>query len=226
MSKYEPELQEQTEIGLERGSRLAQLRRLTGYNRLQFERIFGFSRGSIEHMEKLSGNHSGIRQHTADRIVNAVIHEGFVVTAEWILHGTGQPPYRLKPQAKPKLNFLRAEKNDEEIKTIVKNTLIALGEDFLPLQVHDDAMEPTYIKGDWIIGKPVKKELWGELKGQRCIATLSDKTVVARIFDSYGIRKTVLLGENSDSVDKHKHLYQPEISRLYQIIWHLKWGQA
>ena len=222
------DLNDQNEIWLIRGERFAELRQMMGYNRSKFARTFGFSRTSIENIETLCNKTAGIEPRIAKRIASAVLQEGFIVSVEWLLEGTGAPPYRLKPQVKPQINYLLADKTAKQIQDLVESNAKTLGENFLHTKIQDDAMEPIYTKGDWVIGRLVDKKNWHELKNQHCIITLDSENqkLLVRNFGIFANDKLVLFGQKNQSDDFNKYLLQPNIKSLHQIIMHIKSGQS
>ncbi len=225
MHKDEPENGQKKTLLLERAKRLKQVRKLTSYKITQFEREFGFSKGYIGHMENVHDNFI-ISQRIAERISSAVEIQGFIVNVEWLLYGTGEPPYRLKPKLKPQVNFFCGRKTTDELEQLITKFTDMIGKEYLPMLVTDDAMEPMYQKDDWVIGVPVDPIYWKELKGEHCIAEFTNQKKIIRTFDLLDKNKVALLCKNLKTTQKEKHLFNAEITNLYQIFLHLKSGQT
>ncbi len=210
-----------------RGQRLIQIRNTLGLSRLKFCEKFGFANTTVAQWETLSGISPGINERHARRIIRAVESAGLIVQEQWLLYGSGEPPYLLRPAEKPPLNLFHYACMATKLAAIVEETLHQLGSGFQAWQLSDNAMQPEFNRGDYVIGIMTEKSQWLELfNNHACLVTLEDHTHMVRVLREYRPQQYLLIATNHKAANTAPQIIPAsKIIAMSQIIIHYRWGQ-
>lgn len=210
----------------QRGQRLIQIRNTLGLSRLKFCEKLGLANTTVAQWETLSGVSPGINERHARRIVQAVTSMGLIVTEEWLLYGTGEPPYQLKPAEKPPINLFHYACLQDNLQQIISQTLALLGPKFQAFQIPDDAMQPEFTIGDYIIGIIAEPDQWRTLFNQKpCLITLDSGATLVRIFREEPSGSNLLINTNPNASNTNQIITNAKITSIHQIVIHYRWGQ-
>ena len=208
-----------------RGERLVRIREMLGLSRLKFCEKYGFANTTVAQWETLSGVSPGINERHARRIVQAIEPTGLIVSEVWLLYGTGEPPYQLKPAIKPPINRFHFDCSKATLQTIVETTATQLGEQYTWFEVQDDCMAPEYASGDFIIAIAVEENAWQSIFDHiACLVTLKSDVKILRRYREYEPGRVLLENTNPHSSHAQKCFINPPIQAISQIAIHYHWG--
>lgn len=108
---------------------------MTGLNAEAFIRRHGFNKQSYLRLER---GEAYLRDPIFQRILEALAIEGVVVSKQWIIDGTGEPPKKV-----PKKNF---DLKEDELDVFRKR------ENSIIISVKNDNLKPIYKRGDHVGG--------------------------------------------------------------------------
>ena len=211
----------------DRGKRLQQMRHILDLSRLKFCERFGFANTTVAQWETLSGASPGITERHARRLICAVEKAGLIVSEEWLLYGTGDPPYLLKPTIKPPTNLFHFACSEDQLQTMIHSNLQLLGPGYQGFSIPDDTMQPRFNRDDYVISLIAEKSQWRELfDNKACLITLKDGSQLVRIFREYQPERYVLLNTNPQAKYSQQIVFDPKISSISQIVIHYQWCQV
>lgn len=210
-----------------RGQRLVEIRSMLGLSRLKFCEKFGFANTTVAQWETLSGVSPGINERHARRIIRAVESASLIVTEQWLLYGTGEPPYLLKPAEKPAINLFHYACQHDKLHAIVNSSTQQLGAGFQAFQIPDDAMQPEFNQHDYVIGVIAEEHQWLDLFNQKsCLVEFADGTQLVRILRETQPGKYLLLNTNPKASHSNQIIVDAKIKSIAQIVIHYRWGQT
>jgi transcriptional regulator with XRE-family HTH domain len=213
-----------------RGSRLMVLRHMARLTRKQFAEKHGISANTIQSWE--SGKYGGLTPRGVQRLLPILHVEGIFCTAEWLLHGVGQPPQLTNSQfmgvretpAVYEFSTPAADNDDADANATITQELLtfrSVNPNTVDLIVTDDGMEPRYKKGDYVAGI---RRTGGEIRylgGVDCIVQTSNNEVLLRRLKhnrKAGFYDLVCL--NPDTEVAISTLYAQLLVCAAPVIWH------
>jgi len=209
-----------------RGRRLKSLRKMADLSRKYLTTQYYISSSTLQSWEE--GKAGGLTVKGAHKIILALRQEGVSCTAEWLLHGTGQPPHLSEKiyLGKEKTLFESVPPTLNETEVILKelNTFRQLNRDVLDMLIIDDGMNPFYHKGDRVAGKRYfGEEAIKEAIDRDCIVeTKSGEILCRRVRKGQSKNSFNLQCVHIDTTVKTPFLYDVDILSAAPVIWHRK----
>ncbi|HVV69699.1 MAG TPA: hypothetical protein VHE99_11835 [Gammaproteobacteria bacterium] len=211
-----------------RGSRLIVLRHMARLTRKQFAEKHGISANTIQSWE--SGKYGGLTSRGVQRLLPILHKEGIYCTAEWLLHGVGNPPQLTNSQflglCETPAIYEVSECEEEGSNTdanITRELLTfrSVNPNTIDLIVSDDGMEPWFKKGDYVAGIRRTGANIRYLGGLDCIVQTSNNEVLLRRLKHN--RKSGfydLLCVNPDTEVAITTLYAQSLVCAAPVVWH------
>ena len=208
-----------------RSNRLFNLRKMAYLSREELAKHCGLTKASIAHWENLSNTGSGINEKQAPKVVEVMAHYGVISTVEWLLYGTGKPPY-LRNCKDPIPNIFHSTFRKQDAVDALENAKKSFNCDSLFTHVvEDDAMVPRFCMDDVLIAMPLIKEQWEHMEGKPIIATLANEKHILRVVRGVRTETFLLTGINPASACQNYVHQHNEIKQISQIIIQCCWGQ-
>jgi transcriptional regulator with XRE-family HTH domain len=188
-------------------SRIKSLRLMSGLSRRDFCLKHNISENTLTAIEldKLK-----LSQKQLYKLLEAFHQDGISCSEEWVISGEGQFPYLEKYGKERNQNI---ELNIfEDLSFIKKNR-----HNVIVVCVEDNAMEPYYKIGDYLIGLYIDDI--SSLSGQKCLVKLDDKFVPRFLFQKDG--QFILLPNITNEIINQEVVVVPKKPILGKIVVHI-----
>lgn len=172
--------------------------------------------------------YGGLPMDGASLVINRVSKEGVICTPEWLIYGIGIGPYVLADY--------KIAQQDKQIKnkslklsnqlTLICNEILLFKNQFsntIDCQITDDALSPTFTKGDFVAGIKFFNDLIVNVLNQNCIIQLRTGEILVRnLRRSQKPNSYMLLSTNPNTTLSNPTLYDVEVSSAAPILRHYK----
>lgn len=197
---------------IEKGNRLKLCRTMLNKTLKELGAAHQVSTGSLSNWE--SGV-SAITEKNVHKIISLLGEEGLICSKDWLLEGTGEPPYLYtssppqKETTEDTFDLTAQFLFFKEIETFKKNhphMLLTL--------VRDDSMLPFLKTGDHVGGPVVKKADYKRLEGSLCIVEVNEGEFFIRQFF---IKEQILLLSSNTQTNNNFMLLDREPLRVAPV---------
>ena len=201
------------------GQRIKTARSLAGISRKDLENKFGISMHTLQSWEL---GRNPLTEKAAATLIEILHSSGVSCSSQWLLEGIGKSPTLLTSDFVPYPTF------DKEIAPLfAQETSIQKEIEFFKLNnpnavvtmVSDDAMEPTYSKGDFIGGiQYMEASKIDKCSGHDCIVEIGEGVYFRRLMkrkDGYALACLNAQTEIDEPV-----VFTKKILAVTPIIWH------
>lgn len=209
-----------TELSKKKGKRLQQAREMVRFNRKDAAKIAEVSVHTYKGWEV--GKYDGLPEKRAKKLLPALEAEGLECTLEWIMHGIGEKPKKIRgyqvETASKTLSVKSASTKTnitDELKLFCQNC-----KNPLYLTLTDDAMSPQFMPGDIVAGEIVPKRVYKNLIGAPCIIQLKTGKILLRQLQLSSEKGCYDLICSNAETKLPFCLSNVEIADLAIILWH------
>jgi HTH-type transcriptional regulator, cell division transcriptional repressor len=211
-------------IKRERGERIKILRKQTHLSRRSLGKKHGIASGTLQYWE--DGNFGGLSEDGAQKLVNAFMKEGIWVTPEWLLHGTGKEPtvdpYRVAGNNSSLAEEILIREAQQGYNTVTQELKFFLRLHPLAMYgiVDDPAMEPRFVKGEYVAGIQKFEEELSPLIAKDCIVKLkNNETYIRRLVQGHQPGELKLSSINPNVAEDSILIKNSDVLSAAAIIW-------
>lgn len=208
---------------LARGKRVALLRRLTGLSRRIMHDKYGIPKTTLQNWEE--GKGSGLSDKGAHKLISLLKADGIISSYEWLMFGLGKWPIVVEgsPYALPQ-NIQNPSHLIEEQDQFITEELQLFHQHYphsaIDYMVADDAMEPRFIKNEYVAGIRHHGQLIENLIGLDCIVQTSDGDLLLRHIKKRELNGLYILScSNMNTIIDKPILYDIELIMAAPVIW-------
>jgi transcriptional regulator with XRE-family HTH domain len=216
-------MSKETDEHIARANRVRSLRKMTNLSRNEFQKRFGVAPGTLQHWEDPQKN--GLTVKGAKRLTLVLKNAGIYCSLDWILYGRGPGPQYLPstdeaPISAPIKLHRVAETNEGDCIASELSLFTQHYPEVINAVVTDDAMEPRFIKGEYVAGIRRYKKFIDDLVGLDCIVvTTEGELLIRRIRTLEAPGFYTLSSLNLNTTIAHPVLYHAELVSAAPIIW-------
>lgn len=192
----------QKQLLIDRGERLRIVRSMLRMTIVEFAALCECGESTIRQWEQ--GRASGFTRKGAVKVCRVLEITPVACDIDWLLEGSQSPPHfkQAKPPTKLSLPVHTADSSDEKsIKVEIEHFSQTAAEPLI-MRVQDDAMEPFFLKGDYVAGNRIFGLKINQLVGQICIVQTVDGLILLRKIHSQHSEKYRLLALNPNAVSE------------------------
>ena len=216
-------MSKETDEHIARANRVRSLRKMTNLSRKEFQKRFGVAPGTLQHWEDPQKN--GLTVKGAKRLTQVLKNAGIYCSLDWILYGRGTAPQFLPstdnvPIASSTKLHRVGETNEADCIASELSLFTQHYPEVINAVVPDDAMEPKFIKGEYVAGIRRYKQSINDLVGLDCIVVTTEGELLVRKIRTLEAPGFYTLSSlNLNTIIPHPVLYHVELISAAPIIW-------
>lgn len=195
-----------------RAKRVRSLRAITCLSRRKFALLYSIPPSTLQNWETPHSKGTGLTVNGAQKLSLLVRSAGVECSAEWLLHGAGEPPRVVEKLSE---NSQETGSFHDELQLFRQHCKYAI-----ELVVNDDGMSPRYQEGDYVAGDRYHKEKMNLLLDSDCIVHLASGQLLLRRLKKGSMEGFYkLICTNAHTTVEKPVLYDIELVSAAPVLW-------